>query len=61
MKVLEAASEPFMACLPRNVENFYEGIDNLSPLGHLRESIYTPLASAGKPVGVLQLLNKKRG
>ena len=46
---------------PRDVEGFHEGLDNLSPVGQLREIIIAPLLSEGKSFGVLQFLNKKRG
>ena len=61
MRILQAGGDPFVAALPRNVADFYEGIDNLTPIGHLRESVYVSLYSSGLPVGVLQLINKRKG
>jgi GAF domain-containing protein len=46
---------------PRDIEGFHEGLDNLSPLGQLRELIIAPLLFEGNSFGVIQFINKKRG
>jgi len=46
---------------PRAENAFVEGIDNLSPILHLKDTIYVQMATNNERVGVLQLFNKKRG
>jgi len=55
-------ASPLLINNPRNLVNFHQGIDNLSPIVSLREILYVCLRSqSGKKIGVLQLINKARG
>ena len=46
---------------PRSNPNFFEGIDNLSPITKLKGIVFVPLCSQGQPLGLMQLINKCRG
>lgn len=57
----QASNTALHAASPRQLPNFQDGIDNLSPVVYLRDIIYAPLNAGGGTVGILQFINKRRG
>jgi len=58
---LQTTNTTLHAATPRQIPHFQDGIDNLSPVAYIRDIVYAPLAGNSGTVGILQLINKRRG